>query len=108
MARGLKARMCLGCGYRGREFQGERLHRTYTCPNCNADLYARPPRSYAELEGLDASPVPCERVSITIEPPPARSRGLDRWAGRAEWLVILLLAIALVLATAGGIIGVLT
>lgn len=53
----LQARACLRCGYRGPELQGDLGERTYTCPACTEDLYTRPPRSYAELEGLDeASP----------------------------------------------------
>ena len=28
----------------------------FNCPSCKADLYARPPRSYAEMEGLIDSP----------------------------------------------------
>ena len=34
----------------------------FTCPACRCDLYARPPRSYAEMEGLldgaEDSPIP--------------------------------------------------
>ena len=29
----------------------------FNCPLCKADLYARPPRSYAEMEGLIESPM---------------------------------------------------
>ncbi len=43
---------CLACGFDGRALQGERGRLTFECPSCGADLYARPPRSYAELEGL--------------------------------------------------------
>jgi hypothetical protein len=49
----LRLRTCLRCGYGGPELQNERGERIYTCPACGQDLYARPPRSYAELEGLD-------------------------------------------------------
>jgi len=45
--------MCLRCGYRGREVQGGTDGRTFVCPRCEADLYARPARSYAEMEGIE-------------------------------------------------------
>jgi len=44
------AKTCLSCGYRGPALQGPA--RALRCPGCGADLYARPPRSYAELEGF--------------------------------------------------------
>jgi len=44
------AKACLTCGYRGASIQGRR--RALRCPGCGADLYSRPPRSYAELEGF--------------------------------------------------------
>ncbi len=44
--------MCLGCGFDGPELQGERGSLTFVCPGCDADLYARPARSYAEMEGF--------------------------------------------------------
>jgi predicted RNA-binding Zn-ribbon protein involved in translation (DUF1610 family) len=44
---------CLNCGHDGPELQGERGHALFVCPCCGQDLYARPPRSYAEMEGLD-------------------------------------------------------
>jgi predicted RNA-binding Zn-ribbon protein involved in translation (DUF1610 family) len=51
-------KVCLACGYDGNAIQGHRAESTYACPNCGEDLYARPPRSYAELEGLDEDSVP--------------------------------------------------
>ncbi len=58
--------MCLTCGHAGAELQP--THRAsqlvYECHCCGADLYARPPRSYAEMEG--------------IEPAAARSRTRPR------------------------------
>ncbi|MGE3109608.1 MAG: hypothetical protein AB7G11_12700 [Phycisphaerales bacterium] len=48
----LHARMCLSCGYQGRELQQRDEASAYSCPFCGADLYARPARSYAEMEGL--------------------------------------------------------
>jgi hypothetical protein len=47
--------MCLGCGYDGPELQ-DPAHEIYECPHCFQDLYERPPMSYAEMEGITASP----------------------------------------------------
>lgn len=52
----LTCRRCLSCGYDGQELQGPLGALTFNCPACDEDLYARPPRSYAELEGLDEPP----------------------------------------------------
>src|SRR5437868_5098757 len=49
----LLVRECLRCGYGGTELQAEHPEHPLVCPACGEDLYARPPRSYAELEGLD-------------------------------------------------------
>lgn len=48
----LTRRVCLSCGYDGHELQGERGDQTFSCPCCGGDLYARPPMSYAHMEGL--------------------------------------------------------
>lgn len=57
----LRTRRCLSCGYAGPELQGDRGRITFRCPACAEDLYARPARSYAEMEGLD----------LLLEPPGA-------------------------------------
>jgi len=44
--------MCLSCGFDGDLLQGDFLPSNFTCPSCDADLYARPPRAYSEMEGL--------------------------------------------------------
>jgi predicted RNA-binding Zn-ribbon protein involved in translation (DUF1610 family) len=74
---------CLSCGYRGPELQGRRGRYQFVCPECGTDLYERPARSYAELEGL-AEPDP----AIDLEPdwaaeaPPSRWRAaFDAFAG---------------------------
>ena len=51
--RTLHTRQCLDCGYDGPELQHPDDQRVYVCPVCMADLYARPPMSYAQMEGLD-------------------------------------------------------
>lgn len=62
--------MCLACGYSGPEVQGPLALLKYRCPSCQTDLYARPPRSYAQMEGL-----------APISTPPDRAR-LEEWAER--------------------------
>ncbi len=44
--------MCLSCGYRGPDLQGERAIEVLRCPDCGEDLYSRPARSYHEMEGF--------------------------------------------------------
>lgn len=48
----LQRRVCLWCGYGGEALQGPTGRMVFRCPRCGNDLYARPARSYAELEGL--------------------------------------------------------
>lgn len=47
-------RVCVYCGtaHPGFHRRGVQL---LECPSCRGDLYARPPRSYAEMEGLTSS-----------------------------------------------------
>lgn len=49
-------RSCLRCGYRGDELQKRGEAAAYLCPVCGQDLYARPPRSYAEMEDIPVAP----------------------------------------------------
>ena len=49
----LRIRHCVCCGYAGPELQGDTAVVHFQCPSCAADLYARPPRSYYEMEGFD-------------------------------------------------------
>lgn len=92
----LQRRFCPCCGYSGRELQGDRGQRTFVCPSCDLDLYARPARSYAEMEGFvePTRPVSFDRLSRLIaqrvDPKKARRRRLLRAAG----LVSLTLALA--------------
>ncbi|MBL0926152.1 MAG: hypothetical protein IBJ11_00680 [Phycisphaerales bacterium] len=67
--------MCLGCGYQGRELRAGAELSTFLCPRCGEDWYARPPRSYAELEGLGP-------VSVDL-PPAVATRRLDATRLRA-------------------------
>jgi len=52
--------MCLCCGHTGPELQGTSASSVLVCPACGEALYARPPRSYAELEGLAEEAPPTE------------------------------------------------
>lgn len=54
----LHTRRCLSCGYGGPELQGDRGRTAFRCPSCAEDLYARPARTYCEMEGLDAEHAP--------------------------------------------------
>ena len=71
----LLTKACLACGYRGPSLQGRA--RAVRCPSCGADLYSRPPRSYAELEGF----VPMtERAEGAYE--------IEEEAGETRWSAI--------------------
>jgi hypothetical protein len=53
ITRDLLVRRCVACGYDGALLDGGRARR---CAQCGADLRSRPPRSYAEREGLTEGP----------------------------------------------------
>ena len=102
----LERKVCLSCGYRGRLLQGERGLITFQCPSCGADLYARPPRSYAELEGF-VEPPPSPRLDFSPRPAkrPAR-RQRARARGRVlERLLICTLALTFSVAVTGGVLA---
>lgn len=71
-------RRCVGCGLAAEAINAGSIDE---CPRCGCDLSARPPRSYAEMEGLfelDAAEVP-EPAAL------ARARA-D--AAAARWLLV--------------------
>ena len=45
----------MACGYRGAEVQSGYPVEVFVCPGCGCDLYTRPPRSFAEMEGVDSA-----------------------------------------------------
>ncbi len=51
-SKGLRRKICVACGYDGPAIRGDLDEINYACPHCHQDLYARPPMSYAEMEGL--------------------------------------------------------
>ena len=48
----IHTKVCPCCGYRGVELQAVEETEVFECPVCANDLYARPPKSYFEMEGL--------------------------------------------------------
>ncbi len=89
-------RICRACGYGGRELQRRHLTQ-YFCPRCGCDLYARPPRSYAEMEGFAPAPAEAAKSSEAhLQKRRKLGRGLDRasnW-GAVSFILVLLLVIA--------------
>lgn len=78
----LTCKTCLACGYRGPELQGRRGRHQFVCPGCGTDLYERPARCYAELEGLvDSDPTIDLEPDWAAEPAPPRWRRLLAVAG---------------------------
>jgi len=76
--------MCLRCGHDGPSLQGDNARETFVCPSCGEDLYARPARSYAELEGLTRR----ESVWRAATGPPreAFARPAPRWTPHWAWV----------------------
>jgi hypothetical protein len=88
-AQRLSRRRCLYCGHDGPALQSSAPGRTpLACRACLGDLYARPPRTYAELEGL---------------PPPAPSPIASRWLLHTRPLESLLAVISTACALANGL-----
>lgn len=69
----LARRMCLSCGFDGRAIQNHSRDSTWVCPRCDSDLYARPPKSYAELEALSDSNPGSPMDDNLLRPAPRRS-----------------------------------
>ena len=77
------ARRCVACGYEGRSLLKPGLER---CPRCLCDLRSRPPRSYAEMEGLVGS-----APRIAPRQAPAHQATKQRMTHR--WLAFLFMAL---------------
>lgn len=69
----LHTRRCVGCGYDGALLRGGQAER---CARCGCDLAKRPPRSYAEMEGLVGQPV---ILDAPLTPDRRQERVLQRW-----------------------------
>ena len=86
-------RRCVQCGLSVEAISATQVHE---CPRCGCDLQARPPRSYAEMEGLFELDEPTPAMVDAV----ARARA-D--AAAARWLVVVgavaLAAVATLVAT---------
>lgn len=97
------ARRCVKCGYDGRLLDSD----PERCIRCGCDFFTRPPRSYAEMEGL-APPMPpaspmlslshlpqsLSSLSFDVEPYTLRpSRLVQRWLAFLFLTMIMLLSI---------------
>lgn len=102
LSRRLTRRTCLKCGHHGPLLQGAVGLTTRVCPGCGADLCARPPRSYAEMEGLVEVSGAHQRwtkrrpSAPTASTPAVDTRDPRPAAGRA--VIVLMLAVACVAA----------
>ena len=73
----LHRRQCVACGYSG--LFVDRANQSH-CPRCSCDFAVRPPKSYAEMEGLED---PGSRRSLAraraFNDPPREWRLVERW-----------------------------
>jgi hypothetical protein len=96
--RRLLTRRCVSCGFDGSSIN--RISATSVparCPRCGCDLRRRPPRSYAEMEGLLGSPALSQPRMEIVEEHEHQSRG-ERLLHR--WLAFLFIALLGMLAIA--------
>lgn len=109
-------RICLYCGHDGRSLQGDRGLEVFRCPSCGGDLYSRPPRTYAEMELLEADePGLCETGSTSGPIIGGRSdrteslrrlgRALERALILSMMLVLVILGAVVALGAAAGRVG---
>lgn len=96
--------MCLGCGYDGRELQSGQDEITYNCPSCGHDLYARPPMSYAQMEGLAQPPRVVQVRHIHPVVNPTAIATLDRRIKRVETAVVWSMGVLLMAIVVAGIL----
>mgnify|MGYP003576114485 CR=1 FL=1 len=82
---------CVGCGYDGSLLRGGKAP---NCPRCGCDLQQRPPRSYAEMEGLLD---PVEDLELDEEEfirPRREERVIHRWLAFLFFAMMGLIVIA--------------
>lgn len=75
----MHTRVCLRCGHDGPEMQVDIASAPVACPRCGQDLWARPARSYAEMEGLSATVhprTPAALAEVNVEEPGLGMRSL--------------------------------
>lgn len=92
----LLTRRCVACGY-----DGTLLHAGHAdcCAKCGCDLKSRPPRSYAEMEGLLGQPIV---LHTPLYEPAPQERLLHRWLA---FLFISLLGILAILYLTAAALG---
>lgn len=90
----LLKRRCVACGYDGALLRDRRIEQ---CPCCGCDLNERPPRSYAEMEGLHGQPV---ALHSSFVDPKHQERVIHRWLAFLFLSMVGLLAIAYLCAAA--------
>lgn len=79
----------MACGYDGALLRNGEAER---CPRCACDLISRPPRSYAEMEGLIGQPIRVSNTTDAGTPPDARQ--IERWLLFAFLAIIFIISIA--------------
>jgi hypothetical protein len=74
----LHRRQCVACGYSGRFV--DRVNQA-ACPRCSCDFAVRPPKSYAEMEGIDELEPRLARATRAgaFDPPQREWRLVERW-----------------------------
>lgn len=94
---GADVRRCVACGHAG-DFGVARPVRSWrgSCPSCGCDFAERPPRTYAEMEGLVPTPSPAEARRGIVE---SESRLVERWIAVLFAGAVLFVAAACLTAT---------
>jgi hypothetical protein len=90
--RRLLTRRCVSCGYDG--VSVSRMQ-TARCPRCRCNLRERPPRSYAEMEGLlGMAVIDAEPIEQTLVEQERGTRMVHRWLAFLFFGMLGILAIA--------------
>ncbi len=69
------------------------------CANCGCDFCERPPRSYAEMEGLIGQPV---TIDSPMEPWRCEARFLQRWLA---FIFVVMMSLMILLFLAGEVVN---
>lgn len=82
--------------------QGDPAALNYECPACSADLYARPPRSYFEMEGITE---PSPPVGAALPVPDHHAADPGRFMSIAETCVLASITLVVVTFMAARLVG---
>jgi hypothetical protein len=94
----LLRRRCVSCGYEGPAVHQSRSRCVIAeCPQCGCDFHERPPRSYAEMEGLLGQPVTINAPTMSSE---RQQRLIHRWLAFLFVTLIGMIALAYLVAAA--------